>query len=126
MPHVVIEGDVDLEEYARSFEPILIRNGRDVIRASTLYRDQSGRALLLEALVIESGRKLPFYLKLTAHDRESATVRVDPLTHPDPSEGVHTLVSRVASDLVELTPGARVRSSSVLVPSALGHKGDSQ
>ncbi len=126
MPHVVIEGDVDLEEYARSFEPILIRNGRDVIRASTLYRDQSGRALLLEALVIESGRKLPFYLKLTAHDRGSATVRVDPLTHPDPSEGVHTLVSRVASDLVELTPGARVRSSSVLVPSALGHKGDSQ
>ena len=55
MPHIVIQGPVDLEAYAREFEPILLRTGADVIRADTLYRDRSGRALLLEALVVEPG-----------------------------------------------------------------------
>ena len=124
MPHIVIQGPVDLEAYAREFEPILLRIGADVIRADTLYRDRSGRALLLEALVVEAGRKLPFYLKITSHDRGSVTIRIDPLTHPERSDGVRSLVARIGRDLIARTPGARVRSSNVLVPSSPVQKGD--
>lgn len=116
MPHVVIEGPVDLEAYAREFEPFVLRSGHDVIRAGTLYRDRSGRALLLEAVVVEAGRKLPFYLKITSHDRGSVTVRIDPLTHPERSDGVRTLVARIGKELLDRNPGSRVGNSNVLVP----------
>ncbi|NRA01056.1 MAG: hypothetical protein HRU00_00495 [Myxococcales bacterium] len=126
MPHIVIQGPVDLEAYAREFEPILLRTGADVIRADTLYRDRSGRALLLEALVVEAGRKLPFYLKITSHDRGSVTIRIDPLTHPERSDGVRSLVARIGRDLIARNPGARVLNSDLLVPCAAGQKGDSE
>jgi hypothetical protein len=108
---------VDLEALASEFRPILIRSGGDVLRADHCYVEREGRALLLEALVVESGRKLPFYVKVTRHDRGSATVRVDPMTHPERSEGVRALVARVAVWLLESTPGARPGRANVVLPS---------
>lgn len=117
MPHVVVEGAVDLRAWADAFEPILLRAGGDVFRADRIYLEAGGRALLLEALVVESGRKLPFYIKISAHERGSATVRVDPMTHPERSEGVRALVAHVAALLLARTPGARLGPKNVVVPS---------
>ncbi len=116
MPHAVIEGPVDLIEYARGFEPLLVRSGRDVLRADALYTERGGRAVLIEAQAIEAGRKLRFYVKITAHDRGSATVRIDPLCHVERSDGVREILARLASDLLERTPGARVGPTNLVVP----------
>ncbi len=122
MPHVVIEGRVDLRAWASDFEPVLLRKGGDVLRVDQSYLEAGGRSLLLEALVVESGRKLPFYIKISCHERGSATLRVDPLTHPERSEGVRALVAHVAALLLARTPGARLGSANVVLPS-LGAQG---
>ena len=89
MPHVVIEGD------DRPAPPGRARFGRCCCAAAAtcyttgeLYLERGGRALLVEALAIEAGRKQPFYVRISRHERGSMSVRIDPLTHPDRSDGV--------------------------------------
>ena len=69
MPHVVLDGPVDLRAYAREFRPLLLRRGRDVLRADRIYVEREGDSLLIEALAVEAGRKQPFYLKISTHER---------------------------------------------------------
>jgi hypothetical protein len=113
---VVIEGEVDLVAFARDFRPLIERRGADVLRADRVFLEAQGRVALIEALAVEAGRKLPFYIRVSRHERGSATVRVDPLTHPERSPGVREIVARVAAVLLDRTPGARVTRASVELP----------
>lgn len=114
----MIEGEVDLAAWAAAFRPLLVRRQADLLRADEVYLERGGRSALVEALAIESGRKLPFYVKVSVHDRGAATVRVDPLTHPERSDGVREIVARIAADLLRSTPGARVGATNLVLPSA--------
>ncbi len=116
MPHVVVEGAVDLAAWVESFEPILVRRGGDVLRADSAYLERGGRTALVEALAIEAGRKLPFYVRVSLHDRGSATVRIDPLTHPERSEGVREIVALLGLDLLQRTEGARLGQTNLVLP----------
>ena len=124
MPHVVLEGPVDLRAYARDFRPVLLRRGRDVLRADRIFVEREGYSLLIEALVVEAGRKQPFYLKISTHERGGATVRVDPMTHPERSEGVRALVAEVGADLLQHSPEARLGVTNLVLPSEGLDSGD--
>lgn len=117
MPHVVLEGVVDLSSYVRSFEAVLVRRGGDVLRADRIFLEPGGRSLLIEALVVEAGRKQPFYLKISTRDGGGATVRVDPMTHPERSDGVRALVAEVGADLLRRSPEARLGVTNLVLPS---------
>lgn len=117
MPHVVLEGPVDLHAYARDFEPILLRRGKDVLRADRVFLERERRSLLIEALVVEAGRKQPFYVKVSTHDSGGATVRIDPMTHPERSQAVRDLVAELGADLLRRTPGARLGVTNLVLPS---------
>ena len=125
MPHVVIEGPVDLVAYAREFEPLIVRLHADVLRADEIFVERGGRTALVRALVIESGRKLPFYVKISAHERGSATVRIDPRTHPERSDGVREIVARIGADLLRKTPDARLGATNLVLPSSANPAGGS-
>ncbi len=117
MPHLVFEGGLDLESWARDFEPVLLRREEDVLRADRIYTERAGRDVLIEALVVEAGRKMSFYLRISRHSDGSTTLRVDPLTHPERSPGLRELVTHVARELLRCTPGAKVRSTNLVLPS---------
>ena len=117
MPHVLIRGAVDLAAWARDFEPLLLRRGADVLRADRIFIDGAGRTALVSALVLESRRKLPFYVKISVHDRGSTTVRVDPMTHVERSDGVKQLVAQLAAELLARTPDASIERTNLVLPS---------
>ena len=116
MPHVVIEGVTDLSAFARAWQPFVVRRGADILRGDHLYVSSDARACLIEALCVEAGRKQPFYVKLAVHDRGSATVRVDPMTHPERSDGVRDLIAHVGALLLRATPGGRVGATNLVLP----------
>jgi hypothetical protein len=118
VPHAVLAGEFDLAGFARAWTPLVVRSGSDVLRADELYLERGGRGLLIESLCIEAGRKQPFYVKISLHDRGSATVRIDPMTHPERSDGVRALVAEIAARLLAATPGARVDTTNLVLPSA--------
>jgi len=115
MPHVVLEGSVDLAAFARDFEPICLREDGDVLRAQKIFASRDQRTLLIEALTVEAQRKQPFYIKITAHERGGASVRIDPMTHPDRSAGIRTLVARVASDLLRSCPESILGATNLML-----------
>ena len=117
MPHVVLEGPVDLEKYARDFRPVLLRRGPDILRADRVFFETGGRSLLIEALVVEATRKLPFYVKISQHERGSTTLRIDPMTHPERSQGVRELVAHLGADLLARNPEARLGVTNLVLPS---------
>jgi hypothetical protein len=112
----VIEGVADLAGFARAFRPFVVRRGPDVLRGDHLYLSADARACVIEALCVEAGRKQPFYVKLAVHDRGSATVRIDPLTHPERSDGVRALVAHVGALLLRATPGGRIGATNLVLP----------
>ena len=115
MPHAVISGPLDLEAWARAFRPETLARGRDVLRTVCVLVDSGGRAALVEAVAIEAGRKLPFYVKVSVHERGTFTVRVDPLTHVERSAGVKELVAHVARSLLAFAPGAEVARTNLVL-----------
>lgn len=117
MPHLVFEGDLDLQAWVQDFEPVLLRSGADVLRADRVYTEREGRDALIEALVVEAGRKMSFYVRISRHTDGSTTLRVDPLTHPERSPGLRELVTHLARELLLRTAGARVRSTNLVLPS---------
>jgi hypothetical protein len=116
VPHVVIEGVGDLSAFARVWQPFVVRRGPDILRADHLFLSADARSCLIDALCVEAGRKQPFYVKLAVHDRGSATVRVDPMTHPERSEGVRDLVAQIGARLLRATPGGRVGATNLTLP----------
>ncbi len=117
MPHVVIRGELDLAAFARDFKGLLLRESGDVLRADTVYLERGQRSALVAALVVEAGRKLPFYITISCHDRGTTTIRIDPLTHVERSQGVRRLVAELAATLLERMPGATISVTNLVVPS---------
>jgi hypothetical protein len=113
----VIAGEVDLAGFAGAWQPLTLRVGADVLRADQVFLESNGRALLIDALTVEAGRKQPFYVKISRHEK-SATVRLDPMTHPERSEGVRRLVAAIAARLLAATPGGRIDTTNLVLPSA--------
>lgn len=125
MPHAVIEGPLDLAAWAAAFEPLVVRRGGDVLRTGEVFVERAGRALLVEAVVIEAGRKQPFYVRISSQARGSTSVRVDPHTHPDRTPAVHALVAELVGALLAFAPGARLARGTVVVPSPPANREDS-
>lgn len=116
----MIEGLADLAAFARAWRPFVVRRGADILRGDHLYVSSDARACLIEALCVEAGRKQPFYVKIAVHDRGSATVRVDPMTHPERSDGVRDLIAQVGALLLRATPGGRVGATNLVLPTLEG------
>lgn len=115
----MIEGVVDLSAFARAWQPFVLRRGADILRADQLLLASDARACLIEATCVEAGRKQPFYVKVAVHDRGSATVRIDPMTHPERSPGVRDLVAQIGALLLRATPGGRTGATNLVLPSDL-------
>lgn len=107
---------MDLAAYAECFQALLFRRGPDVLRADRIFVETGGRSLLVEALVVAAGRKLPFYVKISKHDRGSVTLRIDPMTHTERTQGVRDLVAELGADLLRRNPGSRVRVTNLSLP----------
>jgi hypothetical protein len=112
----VIEGPVDLAAFARAWQPLTVRLGADILRANQIFVENDARALLIDALTIEAGRKQPFYVLISRHEK-TTTVRLDPMTHPERSDAVRALVAEVAARLLAATPGGRIDTTNLVLPS---------
>jgi hypothetical protein len=113
----VIDGEVDLRAYAERFAHLHITKTRDVLKTEAVYVERAGRALLIQALAVEAGRTQTFYVRVSAQER-GASVRIDPLSRPERSEGVKRIVAEIGADLLARSPGAKVRTTNLVLPSS--------
>ena len=96
MPHVVLEGPVDLQSVGEKFEPVLERWGDDVLKLRQVYVEQRGEEVLMDTLVVESGHRQQFFIQVTRRE-DGAVVRLLPQTDPEKTFGVKRALARVAT-----------------------------
>lgn len=104
MPHVVVEGSVDLDRLFESFELLNTVEGADVRKTTDLYKSRLGHAVLIESLVVEHGRRQVFIVTVSRKG-EGVTVRLLPLTDPDKTPGVLRLLAEIAREVRRCCPG---------------------
>ena len=107
MPHVVLEGDIDLSEFASAATPLNTRDADGIRKVSDIYINAGGTSLLLESVVVADGKTQKFMINVTKKG-SGATVRLLPLTDPEKSRGVKQLMGEVASQMLEMFPGTTV------------------
>ena len=96
MPHVVLEGAVDLQRLGERFEPVLERWGDDLFKIQHLYMEQQGEEVLLDTLVVESGHQQRFFIQLTRREG-GALLGLLRQTDPEKTDGVKRALARVAA-----------------------------
>jgi len=106
MPHVVIENAPDLAAVVRDLAPFAERRDEQILRLADLYLNRSGRAALLECVVIDKGVAVSFFA-LLAQKENQITVRLYPLTDPEKTDGVKRLLALIAVRVRDLVPASR-------------------
>jgi hypothetical protein len=103
MPHIILDGTVDLERFYALFHPTQERNAGEILKMQDIYISQDRTVLLIEAIAIEDGPPQRFFIQASVKDMRT-TIRIYPGTDPIKTPGVKKLLARVAKMLRELHP----------------------
>ena len=98
MPHILVEGRIPLGDVARRHAPWSDRQGDWLVKFDRLYLETSGRAALVEALVVDRGHPQRFLVSLQARE-DGVMVRCEPLTDPEKTAGVKRALALMAERL---------------------------
>ncbi|MDH5266837.1 MAG: hypothetical protein OEW62_04070 [Candidatus Bathyarchaeota archaeon] len=107
MPHVVLNGDVELRDVFDKMKPLIIRDEHVILRTLKKYIDWEEKSILTEALVIEKGRKTDF-LALLGSREDALVVRIYPGSSVEKTDGVKRLLAEIARQLLDTFPNLKV------------------
>lgn len=103
MPHVVVEGPASLGRLYQQFAPESVRQGACIFKLKAMYLNTTQTEALIDCVVVEDGLPQNFYALLAQKSpsgRSAAiTVRLDPLTDPQKTDGVKRLVALLGQRL---------------------------
>jgi hypothetical protein len=103
MPHVVLNGNVNLDDIFNKFKSILIRNEQDILKTDNVYMSHDKTAILIESLAIEKGVKNSF-LALISRRNDGVVVRIYPGIEVEKTSGVKNILSEIAKQLIAVFP----------------------
>ncbi len=99
MPHVVLEGNINLEEFFNN-NRFFLREGDKIVRLDEILVNSMRSRLLVKATAVEAGVSRSYYINVLLKD-SSITVRLDELTDPEKTDSVKTSLAVVASMLMK-------------------------
>lgn len=103
MPHVVLNGAVNLEDILTAFKSVFIRNEQGILKTDTIYMSRDKTAMLIESLAIESGVKHSFLAMVSRRD-DGVVVRIYQGNDVEKTSGVKTVLAEIAKQLLGAFP----------------------
>ena len=103
MPHVVLNGNVNLDDIFNKFKSILIRNEQGILKTDNIYMSRDETMILIESLAIEKGVKNSF-LTIISRRNDGVVVRIYPGTEVEKTSGVKNILSEIAKQLLTVFP----------------------
>lgn len=107
MPHVVLNGDVNLDDIFNKFKSILIRNQHGILKTDNIYINRDTTSILIESLVIEKDVKNSFLAMISRRD-DGVVVRIYPGIEVEKTSSVKKLLSLIAKQLIETYSGLQI------------------
>jgi len=105
MPHLEVQGAVDLAGFHARFRPRALQDQGRVLRLTEAFLSARGTSLLLECLTVEGNLRQSFFA-LVAAGGGGAMVRLLPRTMPEQTDGVKRCLVWIALWLQSETAGA--------------------
>ena len=103
MPHIILDGTVDLERFYASFQPTQERKDGEILKTQDIYISQNRKVLLVEAIAVEDGPPQRFFIQASVKDMRT-TIRIYQGTDPIKTAGVKKLLAIVAKMMRDQHP----------------------
>jgi hypothetical protein len=113
MPHVVLNGNVNLDDIFNKFKGVFIRNDQGILKTDNIYISRDKTIILIESLAIENGVKNSF-LTLISHRNDGVVVRIYPGTEVEKTSGVKNILSEIAKQLLTVFPQLTIGETNLL------------
>ncbi|MCX8043269.1 MAG: hypothetical protein N3B18_03995 [Desulfobacterota bacterium] len=105
MPHVVLEGAVDLQRFCSEYCPSTHPIAGGLVKLKRAYVSTTADEILIEAVAIEEGHAQRFLVQILVRESRT-TVKLYSGIDPEKTEGVKTTVALVARQLKACSPYA--------------------
>ncbi|UCF08821.1 MAG: hypothetical protein JSW28_03780 [Thermoplasmata archaeon] len=103
MPHVVLNGEVAIEDLFDKLEPIFKKKENGIIKTQASYLGKDKGSVLIESLAIEPGNKIEFFVLIGKRD-DGIVVRLHPIPDIEKTDGVKQVLAEVAKHLRDKFP----------------------
>ncbi len=98
MPHIVLENIDEVKKAYEAITPFADKIEGGILKVTEKYINASNQIVLVEALAIEGGINQNFFIQLS-QKKSSLTVRLLPLTDPEKTNGVKTIMAVIAKQI---------------------------
>jgi hypothetical protein len=113
MPHVVLNGKVNIDEIFNKFKVFLIRNDTSIIKTENFYISRDNKSMIIESLVIENGVKT-FFFAMIGHRDDGIVVRIYPRIEVEKTIGVKMILSEIAKQIISIFPDLQIGETNLL------------
>ncbi len=98
MPHIVLDNIDSVKHAFDAITPFAEKIESGILKVTDKYINASGQIALVEALAIEDGKNQNFFIQLS-QKKSSLTVRLLPMTDPEKTDGVKTIMAIIAKKI---------------------------
>ncbi len=113
MPHVVLNGKVNLDDIFNKFKGVLIRNENGILKTDNIYISRDKNSIIIESLAVEKGVKNSF-LAMISHRDDGVVIRIYPGIEVEKTSGVKKLLSELAKQLLSEFPELKIGETNLL------------
>ena len=103
MPHIVLENINSTKEAFEAVQPFSNKIEGGILKVMDKFINASQQSALIESLAIENGVNQAFFIQLS-QKKSSLTIRLLPLTDPEKTNGVKTIMASVAKQIKDTNP----------------------
>ena len=107
MPHVVLNGTVDLDQVFGEITPLFIKEQDSILKTTDYYISKIKHNILVETLIIEQDTKLQYFSLISKRD-DGLVVRLYPGTEIAKTSNVKKILAEIAKKLFELFPDLKL------------------
>lgn len=103
MPHIVLENINSTKEAFNALQPFSSKIQGGILKVLDKYINASQQSALIDSLAIENGKNQAFFIQLSQKE-STLTIRLLPLTDPQKTDGVKTIMAMIAKQIKDTNP----------------------
>lgn len=107
MPHVVLNGSVQVKDIFTNIKPIFIRLENNVIKTSESFISRNESSMIIKTLSIEKEKKISFLILINNRD-DGVVIRLYPDFEIPKTSGVKKSLAEIANQILNEYEGLSV------------------
>ena len=104
MPHIVLSGSISLGKVFEHMYKILFKDQKKsniIVRIEKYFINQPGDIILAKAVAVDDQKPQSFYI-MVMYREDKTTIRLDPITDPEKTDGVKIALALMAKRIQEI------------------------